>query len=334
MSELFEIEHLRVALSLEDGPRAVIHDLSLSLGEGEALAIVGESGAGKSMTVRAILRMLPSGASVGGEVRFAGQAVQTMTDTELRRYRADCVGVVFQDPRAHVNPLRRLGDFMLEPLVRLRGMSSAAATKKVTTILEHIGIPDVDRRLRQYPHELSGGLLQRMMIASVVAMEPRLILADEPTTALDATTQSDVMAILGELRRDYGLALLLVTHDLDLAAGVCERMAVMYAGAIVEEQPTASIMRAPLHPYTAALAAARPALATRGVPLPAIAGRPLSAFEVPEGCSFAPRCRYAQEFCREHDPELLPYDAGRAACLRIDELRGTLTRSRPDRSHA
>jgi oligopeptide/dipeptide ABC transporter ATP-binding protein len=333
VSHLLEIDHLRVALPLDSGPRAVIHDLSLDLGEGEALAIVGESGAGKSMTVRAILRMLPGGATVGGEVRFAGQDLRSMSDTELRRYRADWVGVVFQDPRAHINPLRRLGDFMLEPLVRLRGMSSTAATKKLTAILGHIGISDADRRFRQYPHELSGGLLQRMMIASVVAMEPRVILADEPTTALDATTQSDVMAILGELRRDYGLALLLVTHDLDLAAGVCERMAVMYAGAIVEEQPTAQIMRAPLHPYTAALAAARPALAKRGVPLPAIAGRPLSAFEVPEGCSFAPRCRYAREFCREQQPELLPHDEGRAACLRVDQLRGTLARSRPDRSH-
>lgn len=252
MAGLLELDRLRVTIPVHGGPQRVIQDVSLALAPGEALAIVGESGAGKSMTVRAILRMLPAGARVEGGLRFDGQEISSFTGRELRRYRADDVGIVFQDPRAHVNPVRRIGDFMTEPLVRLRGMKRAAARARLVAILAEIGIADGERRFGQFPHELSGGLLQRMMIASVVAMEPRLILADEPTTALDATTQSDVMAILGELRASRGLALLLVTHDLDLGAAVCDRMAVMYAGTIVEERSAAEVIDDPLHPYSRA----------------------------------------------------------------------------------
>ena len=249
MTALLEINGLRVTIPVGGLLYTVIHDVSLVLGVGEALAIVGESGAGKSMTVRAILRMLPASATVEGGLRFDGREISQLGDAELRRYRADGVGVVFQDPRAHVNPVRRVGDFMIEPLVRLRGMRPAAARERVAAILTEIGVADGERRFRQFPHELSGGLLQRMMIASVVAMEPRLILADEPTTALDATTQSDVMAILLELRASHDLALLLVTHDLDLGAAVCDRMAVMYAGTIVEERSAGHVIDDPLHPY-------------------------------------------------------------------------------------
>lgn len=324
MTALLEIDGLSVTIPVGGRPQTVIHDVSLALGAGEALAIVGESGAGKSMTVRAILRMLPAGATVDGGLRFDGQEISQFKDGELRRYRADDVGVVFQDPRAHVNPVRRVGDFMIEPLVRLRGMKPAAARARVAAILAEIGVADGERRFRQFPQELSGGLLQRMMIASVVAMEPRLILADEPTTALDTTTQSDVMAILAELRASHDLALLLVTHDLDLGAAVCDRMAVMYAGTIVEERSAADVIDDPLHPYTAALGASRPALAAPGTRLPAISGKPLSAFEAPAGCPFEPRCPFAEPDCTTHRPTPSPLAGGRVACLRAAELRGKL----------
>jgi oligopeptide/dipeptide ABC transporter ATP-binding protein len=321
VSALLEIRELRIAIPVAGAQRTIIHNVSLDIGPGDALGLVGESGAGKSMTIRAVLRMLPRGASVEGAIRFDQRDVGGFSADELRRYRANDVGVVFQDPRAHVNPVRRVGDFLTEPLVRLRGMDPKAALDKVKAILEEIGVSDGERRFRQYPHELSGGLLQRMMIAAVVAMEPRLILADEPTTALDVTTQADVMAILGELRGTRDLSLLLVTHDLDLAAAVCDRIVVMYAGSVVEEGPAGAIITAPSHPYSAGLGASRPILGNPGAPLPTIPGRPLSAFEVPAGCAFAPRCSFAQRHCREEKPALRPLAEGRVACVRAEEVR-------------
>jgi oligopeptide/dipeptide ABC transporter ATP-binding protein len=320
-SGLLEVRHLRVRLGPSGRPRTVIHDVEFSIAPGEALGLVGESGAGKSMTLKAILRMLPAGAVADGTIRFDGRDVKALTVEELRRYRANDVGVVFQDPRAHVNPVRRIGDFLTEPLVRLRGMDRRAALRRVQGILDQIGVHDSERRFRQYAHELSGGLLQRMMIASVVAMQPRLILADEPTTALDVTTQADVMAILHELRTNHGMALLLVTHDLDLASAVCDRLAVMYAGRIVEYGDAQALVGRPLHPYSAGLEAARPIAARLGEPLPAIPGKPLSAFEVPPGCAFAPRCAFAQPRCRDEQPPLRQVADRLVACLRAEQIR-------------
>jgi oligopeptide/dipeptide ABC transporter ATP-binding protein len=327
---LLEIRGLRIDLQVGTVLRTVVRDVSLDVPAGGSVALVGESGSGKSMTARAILRLLPAGAGVGGQVRFDGRDVAGLTDPELRRYRADDVGIVFQDPRAHVNPVRRVGDFLTEPLVRVRGMDRQAARHTVAGILDEVGVPDPEHRFRQYPHELSGGLLQRMMIASVVAMRPRLIVADEPTTALDVTTQADVMAILAHLRRSRGLALLLITHDLDLAAAVCERAAVMYAGSILEDRPAQALLHDPRHPYSAALASSRPGQAGPGERLLAVPGRPLSASEAPPGCTFAPRCHYAQPACRQHRPDPRPLPDGAVACLRADELRGSLLPSTLD----
>jgi peptide/nickel transport system ATP-binding protein len=321
MTPLLEVRDLSIVLTLDGVEKSVVHSVDFDLAAGQALGLVGESGAGKSMTLRSTLRMLPSVARAEGAVRFDGRDVYSFDDGELRRYRADDVGVIFQDPRAHLNPVRRVGDFLVEPLVSLRGMGKKEAAAKVTAVLEEIGVPDGEHRFRQYPHELSGGLLQRMMIAAVVAMEPRLILADEPTTALDVTTQSDVMAILDDLRRSHEMSLLLVTHDLDLAAAVCDRLAVMYAGSIVEEGPAAELVEEPLHPYSAGLGASRPGAAAPGGLLRAIPGRPLSAFEVPAGCPFAPRCEFAEERCRETRPPLEELGSSRVACLRAEELR-------------
>jgi peptide/nickel transport system ATP-binding protein len=239
MNALLELEHLSVALRTREGTRAVLRDVSLQVAEGEAVGLVGASGSGKTMSARAIVRLLPAGAQASGAIRFAGRSVLDLGREELLSYRASDVAMVFQDPRAHVNPVRRVGDFLTEALVLVLGMSRAEAIAKVTRLLGETGVEEPERRLRQYPHELSGGQLQRVMIAAALACEPRLLIADEPTTALDVTTQSEVMAILDEVRRARGLALLFITHDLDLAAAVCERTVTMREGAIVDERPIA-----------------------------------------------------------------------------------------------
>ncbi|HEU4658532.1 MAG TPA: ABC transporter ATP-binding protein [Capillimicrobium sp.] len=328
---LLAIEGLSVQLPVEGEVRTVLHDVTLSVGAGEAVGLVGESGSGKSMTARAVARLLPRGARCDGAIRFDGRDVAALKGADLRAYRGE-VAMVFQDPRAHVNPVRTIGDFMIEALRSVRGVEPAAARRRAITALADLGIGDGERRMAQYPHELSGGLLQRVMIAGMLLTEPRLVLADEPTTALDVTTQADVMAILDELRRERGLALLFITHDLELAGAVCDRTAVMYAGQIVETRASALLQDDPLHPYTASLAAARPAVDVTVPRLAAIPGRPVSAFEAPAGCAFAPRCAHAIDACRAERPALEELDGGRVRCVRARELRGRLVEA-PEVSH-
>ena len=323
-SPLLEIEGLTVRLPVEGDERAVLRDVSFAIRAGEAMGLVGESGSGKSMTARAIDRLLPPGAKVEGSIRFEGREVMSLSGADFRTYRDD-VAVIFQDPRAHINPVRRIGDFMTEALRTTGDVPKAEAAQRAVALLDDVGIPDGQRRLHQYPHELSGGLLQRVMIATALLTEPRLLLADEPTTALDVTTQAEVMAILDDLRREFGLTLLFITHDLDLAAAVCDRTAVMYAGQIVEVRRSTLLHDDPLHPYTAALAAARPSVDATAHRLTAIKGRPLSAFEAPlDSCAFAARCPHAEDQCGQELPALTRIDDGLTRCLRADELRGHL----------
>ena len=324
MSALLEIEGLTVSLPVDRMPRVVLSDVTVSIAAGEAVGLVGESGSGKSMTARTVGRILPRGAIASGRVDFDGVDVLGLSGGDLRRYRTEGVAMIFQDPRAHTNPVRRVGDFLTESMRTNLGMTSAASTARAIELLESVGIDDPPRRMRQYPHQLSGGMLQRVMIASALAVRPRLILADEPTTALDVTTQAEVMAILDDLRREHGVALLLITHDLELASAVCDRTAVMYAGAVMQEQPSATLHDDPLHPYTAALVRARPEISSTAERLLAIPGRPLSAFEAPVGCAFAPRCSHADAACATGSLALLDVSGGRSRCRRIDEVRGTL----------
>jgi oligopeptide/dipeptide ABC transporter ATP-binding protein len=322
---LLEVDGLQVELPVEGRMQTVLHDVSLSVGVGEAVGLVGESGSGKSMTARAVGRLLPPGARTGGQIRYQDAEVGSLRGGGLRDFRGE-VAMIFQDPRAHINPVRSIGDFMTEALRTNRGAARGEARARAVRALADVGIEDGERRLGQYPHELSGGLLQRVMIASALLTEPRLVLADEPTTALDVTTQAEVMAILDELRRERGLALLFITHDLDLAGAVCDRTCVMYAGRIVESQRSTELEERPRHPYTAALSAARPAIEGAVHRLAAIRGRPVSAFEAPEGCAFAPRCEFAEDRCRARTPELRTIDGGTVRCVRADELAGTLAR--------
>ncbi len=320
---LLELSDLAVQLPISGELRTVLHDLSLAIGEGEALGLVGESGSGKSMTARAVARLLPPGAKSTGSIRYAGADIASLKGAALRSFRAE-VATIFQDPRAHTNPVRTIGDFMTEALRTNHGVSRTDAAKRSIDLLAEVGIADGARRLEQHPHELSGGLLQRVMIAASLLTEPKLLLADEPTTALDVTTQADVMSILDGLRRERGMAMLFITHDLELASAVCDRTSVMYAGQLVEQRASTELHDDPLHPYTAGLVGARPRIDGEVGRLAAIPGRPRSAFEAPPGCAFADRCTYVQDLCTETRPALVPLDGGLVRCHRAVELRGRL----------
>ncbi|HEY3684992.1 MAG TPA: ABC transporter ATP-binding protein [Streptosporangiaceae bacterium] len=319
---LLRIDHLAVSLRLRAGDRAILRDVTFDIGPGEAVGLVGESGSGKSMTARAIAGLLPSGARLTGDIVFDGASVPGMSRAELRAYRARDIAMIHQDPSAHINPVRTVGDFLTEALRTNSGWSKAKAAARATDLLGEVGLSEPAHRLRQYPHELSGGMLQRVMIAAALAAEPRLLLADEPTTALDVTTQAEIMAILGELRRDRGLAVLFITHDLELAAATCDRTAVMYAGEVVEDQPSTGLHAHPRHPYTIALLHSRPTIESTADRLPAPPGTPLPAYEAPEGCAFTARCPYAVDQCATDHPVLEPLAAGpgRVACLRAAEI--------------
>jgi ABC-type glutathione transport system ATPase component len=268
-----EIEDLRIGVPQRAGLKPILRGVSLAIDPGEALGLVGESGSGKSTTLRAAVGLLPRGASRSGLVHVNGTDVAKLSKGELRRFRGTQTAVVFQDPRAHINPLRSVGDFLLENLVEVQRKPRAEAERVVKRILVDVGITDPERRMRQKPYELSGGLLQRVMIAAAMACEPSLLLADEPTTALDVTTQEEVMAILDEQRKARGLAMLFVSHDLDLADAVCDRIAVMKDGRVVEELGAEGLRQQAQDDYTKTLIAARPRLRVSASTAPAAAGR-------------------------------------------------------------
>jgi oligopeptide/dipeptide ABC transporter ATP-binding protein len=317
---LLRIRDLSVTLPVGDERRTVLRNLDLDLAPGEALGVVGESGSGKSMTARAIARLLPAGAETTGEIEVKDRDVLPLADAALRGYQASEIAMIFQDPRVHINPVRTIGDFLTEALVTLRRMKRSAADRRAVELLADVGIHDGERRLRQYPHQLSGGLLQRVMIAAALAGEPALLLADEPTTALDVSTQSDVVAILDELRHERDMGLVFITHDLELAAAICDRIAVMYAGEIVEVRPSAELVAEPRHPYTAGLLNARPHVDHAVPRLQAIPGRPLAAFEAPTGCAFSDRCEHRIDECLRLRPPLEHHGTALVRCLRADQL--------------
>lgn len=267
-SPLLELSEVHTHILTGAGDKHLLNGVSFSIAAGEAIGLVGESGSGKSLTTRAITRMLAPGFRTSGTIRFNGEDVLAMRPGALRRFRSENVGMIYQDPRAHINPVHTVGDFLTEAMVRNRGHARAEAEEMAVSLLAEVGVRRAGQRLRQHPHELSGGLLQRVMIASVLLAEPRLILADEPTTALDVTAQSDVMAILDEKRREQGLGLVFITHDLELAAACCDRLAVMYSGEIVEQG--ADVYTAPQHPYTRELMKARPSIERRVDRLPVL----------------------------------------------------------------
>jgi oligopeptide/dipeptide ABC transporter ATP-binding protein len=320
MTHLLEIDHLSVDLVVRRRRQMVLQDVSLTLERAEVVALVGESGSGKSMTARSVMNLLPQGGTMSGAISFDGRPLLAGKARDWRDFRSTHAAMIFQDPRAAINPVHRIDDFLTEALVHNHSMPRDEANERATALLELVGIDDAKRRMRQYPHELSGGMLQRVMIASVLLVGPELILADEPTTALDVTTQADVLAILDDLRRQREMAMLFITHDLELAAAISNRIAVMYAGHIVEISTPDQLHARPMHPYTAALLQSRPLLRERMRRLPQIAGRPLSAFEAPPGCPFQDRCAYVQPQCTTTMPPVEEVNGSVVRCIRAREL--------------
>jgi oligopeptide/dipeptide ABC transporter ATP-binding protein len=324
---LLSLQELRLDLRVGPAHRRVINGVSLTIEPSESVGIVGESGSGKSMTVKSVVRLLPRGARVSGEVRFDGQSIPSMSKSQLRQLRAHGIAMIHQDPRAAINPMRSIGDFLTEAAMRVDGVGRRDAEAAAVDVLRSVGISDGPRRLRQYPHQLSGGLLQRVMITAAVLARPRLLLADEPTTALDVTTQEEVMAVLDEARRDRQLGMIFITHDLDLAAAVTDRIAVMYAGVLVETLRSQSLHSTARHPYTVGLLAARPRT-DRVEQLRTVPGRPVPAYEVGAGCVFASRCRFADDRCHVERPVMRGFGGSEVACHRAEEIDTELAADR------
>src|SRR5690606_32240388 len=293
---LLDIEGLTVELPGADARRPVLDEVDLRVAAGEVVGLVGESGSGKSTTARAVLRLLPEGARARGRVAVAGTDVLAAGPGELTELRARRVAMVFQDPRAVLNPVRRIGDFLTERMVLALGAPREQARARALELLAEVGLSRPAERIRQYPHELSGGMLQRVVLAAALATEPELLLADEATSALDVTTQAEVLSVLRDLRERRGMGVLFITHDLHLAAAYCHRVSVMYAGRVVEDRPAAELFTDPRHPYTRGLLACTPGLDSDRAPRP-VPGAPPSLSTAFPGCPFAPRCAEADDAC-------------------------------------
>jgi peptide/nickel transport system ATP-binding protein len=313
---LLQVDDLSVALPTERGPLYAVSDLSLSLPAGRTLGIVGESGSGKTMLSRAVLRLLPPHAQVRGTARFDGRDLLAMKRLALRQLRGRELAVIFQDPMTSLNPVLAIGGQIAEGLREHLGLAHHAAALRAVELLASVGIPEPERRARQFPHQLSGGMRQRVAIAIALSCEPRLLIADEPTTALDVTVQAQILDLLAHERERRHMAMILITHDLGIVAGRTDEVAVMYAGRIVEHAPTRTLFKSMRNPYAEALMAAVPRLdATPHSRLAAIAGAPPDPTRLPGGCAFHPRCRYAQERCRCAAPPLDVDSSGhRSAC--------------------
>jgi peptide/nickel transport system ATP-binding protein len=312
---LLSVRHLGVQFTGER-PVQAVSDLSFDLGAGQAMALLGESGSGKSVTLRTLLRLhAPRRTRVSGQVLLEGRDLLALDGAALQRCRGAVVSMVFQEAGAAFDPVYTIGQQIAEFVRAHEPLGAAAARQRALEMLERVQIPQAKRRLDAYPHELSGGMRQRAMIALALACRPRLLLADEPTTALDATVQMQILLLLRQLQRDTGLAVIFVTHDIGAAVEVADRIAVMYAGRLVEDNAVGALMAAPAHPYSAGLLAATVGAGHRGRPLPTIAGAPPDLSSLVPGCAFAPRCSQASARCRVDRPPLTTTEAGHAlAC--------------------
>ncbi|HVU04269.1 MAG TPA: ABC transporter ATP-binding protein [Polyangiaceae bacterium] len=313
-SPLLEVSGLSTELATEGRTVRAVDSVSFSVGRGEIVGLVGESGSGKSMTALSVLRLLPAaGRIVAGRVLFDGTDLVTLPEERMRAVRGRRIAMIFQDPMTSLNPYVRVGEQVAEGAVVHLGLSEAEALKKAVSLLEQVGIPDPAERARQHPHELSGGMRQRVMIAMALACDPELLVADEPTTALDVTIQAQILELVRGLVKTRGLSVLVVTHDLGVVGELTDRVLVMYAGRILESGPTGDVLARPLHPYTLALLRSMPALGgPKASRLSAIPGMPPRLDRGPFGeCAFAPRCAFVHDACRRGDPALVPAGSGR-----------------------
>lgn len=302
---LLEVRDLRVEFKTEDGTVTAVNNLNFTLNQGETLGIVGESGSGKSQTAFAVMGLLAKNGRTAGSVRFQGQEILGLPEKQLNRIRAEEIAMIFQDPMTSLNPYMKVGDQLAEVLMLHKGMGKAAAWAEAVRMLEAVKIPEAHKRIKMYPHEFSGGMRQRVMIAMALLCRPKLLIADEPTTALDVTVQAQIMALLNELKRDFSTTIIMITHDLGVVAGICNKVLVMYAGRTMAYGPTEEIFYHPTHPYTIGLLGAVPRLdAEEGEELKTIPGNPPNLLRLPQGCPFQERCDKVMDICRSEPPEL------------------------------
>ena len=324
MPALLDVRDLETHFGTSEGTVRAVDRVSFDVQPGETLALVGESGCGKSVTALSIMRLIPTppGRILGGRVLFDGRDLLALPDREMRRVRGRDIGMIFQEPMTSLNPVLTIGLQLTETMEHHLGLSPAQARARAVELLGLVGIPEPDRRLAQHPHQFSGGMRQRVMIAIALSCRPRLVLADEPTTALDVTIQAQILELLKRLSREFGVAMVIITHNLGVVARYADRVNVMYAGRVVERGTAADIYRRPRHPYTLGLLRSVPRLdRARADRLDPIAGQPPDLAQLPPGCSFRPRCRFAYEACEREAPPLTAVEpAHLAACFRSAEL--------------
>ncbi len=314
---LLRIEGLRIYFGVRGGDVKAVDGVDLDIRPGEIVGLVGESGSGKSVTARSVMRLvpMPPGRHAGGRILFHGHDLLALPEPRMQELRGGRIAMIFQDPMTFLNPLYSAGEQVAEAIRRHQGLDRAAARRAVVDLFRTVGIPNAEERYDAYPHQLSGGLRQRVMIAMALSSKPDLLIADEPTTALDVTIQAQILALLKELQQATGMGVLLITHDLGVVAEMCDRVAVMYAGRIVEQAPVDALFRDPQHPYTVGLMNAVPRAELAGVAPTPFEGTPPDMSRPPSGCRFHPRCPYREAVCSEEEPALRPVgEDHRSAC--------------------
>ena len=325
---LLDVSDLRAHFHTRNGIVRAVDGVSFAIEPGETLGIVGESGCGKSVTFLSLMGLIPMppGRIESGTAMFDGVDLLQCSPRQHRTIRGKRIAMIFQDPMTALNPYMRIGDQVMEPLRVHDGLSRADARKRALEALEAVGIKDTERSMRAFPHEFSGGMRQRVMIAMALITRPELLIADEPTTALDVTVQAQILELIKQMQIDIGMAVVLITHDLGVVAGVCDRVLVMYAGNIIESATTDCLFEQPRHPYTRALMASMPSMHVKGDTLFSIPGMPPDLIQPIEGCAFAPRCEHATDECRAGSPVLADIEAGHATACLLEHNGATQTR--------
>lgn len=317
---LLDVNHLKVNFSTPDGLVTAVNDLSFTINAGETVGIVGESGSGKSQTAFAFMGLLAQNGQVSGSVKFMGKEILGLPEKQLNQIRAEQIAMIFQDPMTSLNPYMKVGKQLTEVLMLHKGMSKRDAFQETLKMLDAVKIPEAKRRMDMYPHEFSGGMRQRVMIAMALLCRPKLLIADEPTTALDVTVQAQIMTLLNDLKRDFNMTIIMITHDLGVIAGISDKVLVMYAGQMMEFGEVKDIFYQPSHPYTMGLLKAVPRLDEEDDILATIPGNPPNLLSLPSGCPFKPRCNYAMQQCGQQ-PKLECFGEGRLrACVKPFEM--------------
>ncbi|MFC3395649.1 ABC transporter ATP-binding protein [Brenneria rubrifaciens] len=316
---LLSVQDLRVTFHTQDGEVTAVNDLNFTLNAGETLGIVGESGSGKSQTAFALMGLLAKNGHISGSALFRGKEILNLPQQQLNKLRAEEIAMIFQDPMTSLNPYMRVGEQLMEVLMLHKQLSKSEAFEESVRMLDAVKMPEARKRMKMYPHEFSGGMRQRVMIAMALLCRPKLLIADEPTTALDVTVQAQIMTLLNELKREFNTAIIMITHDLGVVAGICNKVLVMYAGRTMEYGSARQIFYQPSHPYSIGLLNAVPRLDAEEETLATIPGNPPNLQRLPKGCPFQPRCPYAMDVCH-NTPALMPFDDGRLrACFRAVE---------------